>query len=56
VEVGERPWGLALSFDGSRLYTANGPSDDVTVLDTATLEIVTRIEVGAGPWGLALIP
>ena len=25
VPVGTRPWGIALSADGSRLYTANGP-------------------------------
>lgn len=46
--------GARALFDGRRPYTASGPSNYVTMLDTATLEVVTRIEVGAGPWGLAL--
>ena len=29
IEVGPRPWGIALSRDGNTLYTANGPSNDV---------------------------
>jgi DNA-binding beta-propeller fold protein YncE len=28
-EVGQRPWGIALSPDGKFLYSANGPSNDV---------------------------
>ena len=31
VPVGTRPWGIALSQDGRWLYTANGPSNDVSV-------------------------
>ncbi len=34
--VGQRPWGIALTPDGGRLYTANGPSNDVSVVDTGT--------------------
>ena len=34
VEVGERPWGIALTADGRYLYAANGPSNDVSVVDT----------------------
>ena len=34
--VGTRPWGIALSADGSKLYTANGPSGDVAIVDVAT--------------------
>jgi YVTN family beta-propeller protein len=54
VAVGMRPWGMALSADGSRLYTANGPSNDVSVIDTATLKVITKIPVGKSPWGVAL--
>jgi YVTN family beta-propeller protein len=54
VAVGQRPWGMALSKDGSRLYTANGPSNDVTVVDTATLKVIKKIAVGQSPWGIAL--
>lgn len=54
VAVGTRPWGIALSKDGSRLYTANGPSNDVSVVDTATLKVIKKIPVGKSPWGVAL--
>jgi YVTN family beta-propeller protein len=54
VAVGTRPWGLALSPDGSRLYTANGPSNDVSVVDTAALSLVARIAAGRSPWGVAV--
>ena len=54
VAVGARPWGIALSADGSRLYTANGPSNDVSVVDTATLKVIKKIPVGKSPWGIAV--
>ena len=34
IPAGSRPWGLALSRDGDRLYTANGLSNDESVIDT----------------------
>jgi YVTN family beta-propeller protein len=54
VAVGTRPWGIALSADGTRLYTANGPSNDVSVVDTSTLKVIKKIPVGKSPWGVAL--
>jgi YVTN family beta-propeller protein len=56
VPVGKRPWGMALSADGHYLYTANGPSNDVSVVDTRTLAEVKRIPVGNSPWGIVLGP
>jgi YVTN family beta-propeller protein len=56
VPVGRRPWGIALSADGSRLYTANGPSDDVSIVDTAALTTIKKIPVGRSPWGVVLGP
>ena len=35
-DVGDRPWGIAVSSDGKKIYTANGPSADVSVIDVAT--------------------
>ena len=55
VVVGERPWGIAISPDGRRLYTANGPSNDVSVVDAKTLTVVAKIPVGVRPWGVAIV-
>ena len=56
IPVGARPWGIALSHDGRRLYTANGPSDDVTIIDTSSLSVVKKVPVGKGPWGVVVAP
>jgi YVTN family beta-propeller protein len=56
IPVGARPWGMALSHDGKRLYTANGSSNDVTIVDTSTLQVVKKVAVGKSPWGVALAP
>jgi YVTN family beta-propeller protein len=56
VEVGPRSWGIALSSDERFLYTANGPSDDVTVIDAESMTVVARIDVGETPWGLVIGP
>jgi YVTN family beta-propeller protein len=54
ADVGTRPWGIAVSTDGHKLYTANGPSNDVSVIDLATKTVKKRILVGQSPWGVAL--
>jgi YVTN family beta-propeller protein len=56
LPVGARPWGLAISADGSRLYSANGPSDDVTVIDARKMQRVATVKVGKKPWGIACQP
>ena len=56
VEVGTRPWGIALTSDGKHVYTANGPSNDVAVVETETLAVVARITVGDNPWGVVIAP
>jgi YVTN family beta-propeller protein len=54
IPVGARPWGIALSHDGRFLYTANGSSNDVTLVDTTSLSVIKKMPVGKGPWGIAL--
>jgi len=54
IPVGERPWGIALTADGRKLYTANGISNDVSVIDTTTNKVTGTIKAGDGPWGIAL--
>ena len=54
ADAGMRPWGIGITQRGDRLYTANGPSGDVSVIDTATGAVSRRITVGGSPWGVAI--
>ena len=45
----------AISADGQTLFTANGPSNDVSIIDLATRKVTKKIPAGDGPWGLALV-
>ena len=53
-DVGARPWGIALSADGRKLYTANGGSGDVSVVDVETGKVEKRITTGGSPWGVVV--
>ena len=51
--------GVAVSPDGATLYTANGLTDDVSIVDisdAAHAKETGRIHVGSRPWGLVLVP
>jgi YVTN family beta-propeller protein len=52
VDVGARPWGIGISPDGRKLFTANGSSADVSVIDIASGKVERQIAVGGSPWGL----
>jgi YVTN family beta-propeller protein len=54
ADVGPRPWGLALSPGAHKLYVANGPSNDVAVIDAESGRILRKIAVGKSPWGVAV--
>lgn len=54
VLAGKRAWGIGLSPDGSQLWVANGLSDDVTVIDTATRRPVKTIRAGRVPHGIVV--
>ena len=55
IAVGQRPWGVGLLADGRTAYTANGPSNDVSVVDLTTQQVVKKIPVGDRPWGIAIL-
>jgi len=55
IPVGNRAWGIALDPSGSKLYTANGASNDVSVVDLKSRKELRRIKVGDGPWGIAVV-
>ena len=46
----------ATEVDGRKVYTANGPSNDVTVFDATTFASIKTIAAGTSPWGLAISP
>jgi YVTN family beta-propeller protein len=54
IRVGARPWGIGISPDGKLLFAANGPSNDVSVVDLNSNKEVSRIKAGSSPWGIAI--
>ncbi len=55
VPVGEYPQGVAVNPTGTAVYVANSDSNEVTVIDAATLA-TTTIPVGDNPVGIAVHP
>ena len=45
-----------LSPDQSKLYVANGLTNDMTVIDVASLKAEKSVPVGRLPWGVAVVP
>lgn len=56
ILVGRRVWHMAFNADKTQLFTTNGVSGDVTVIDVARREPVKSVKVGRFPWGAALRP
>lgn len=56
ILVGQRVWQMAFTPDEKQLYTTNGVSGDVTVIDVAKLAPIKSIKVGRYPWGVAIRP
>ncbi len=54
--VGQRVWQLAFSPDEKYLYTTNGNSNDVSIIDVAANEVVRSVPVGQQPWGVVVAP
>jgi PQQ-dependent catabolism-associated beta-propeller protein len=48
--VGRRAWNVTLSRDERTLYVCNGLSDDLSVVDTATLRATRSVPVGRVPY------
>jgi YVTN family beta-propeller protein len=55
IPVGNRVWGIALDPTETKLYTANGASNDISVVDLKSRKELRRIKVGDGPWGIAIV-
>lgn len=56
IVVGNAPSHLVLSPDNTRLYVANAASKTVSVIDTATREIVATINLTYEPQGITIHP
>jgi PQQ-dependent catabolism-associated beta-propeller protein len=52
--VGQRVWQLAFSPDEKFLYTTNGVSNDISVIDVEDEKVIKSVAVGAFPWGVAV--
>ena len=48
IPVGHNPRGVALSPDGKRLFVANRLDDNIAVIDTASAQVVSTMDLG-GP-------
>lgn len=56
ILVGSRVWHMAFNGDRSLVFTTNGVSGDVTVVDVAKRKALKSIKVGRYPWGAAWRP
>ena len=56
IRAGQRPYGVAVTPDGSKVYVANTDSNNVSVIATARHQVTARIPVGNRPLGVAVTP
>ncbi len=52
--VGQRVWQPAFSPDEGKLFTTNGVSNDVSVIDVKRMKVVKSITVVRFPWGVVV--
>ena len=56
ILTGARVWHLGFAEKNSLLFTSNGVSGDVTVIDVKKQKAIKTIKVGRYPWGIATLP
>ncbi|QKJ29496.1 beta-propeller fold lactonase family protein [Mucilaginibacter mali] len=56
IRVGNNPYGVAVSKDGTRVYVSNLNSNTVSVIDGVNNKWITDIPVGQKPMGLDVSP
>lgn len=52
AEVGARPWGITVGAKGDKIFTANGISNDLAVIDATSGKVEQHINIGGLPWGI----
>ncbi|MGB4865498.1 MAG: PQQ-dependent catabolism-associated beta-propeller protein [Hyphomicrobium sp.] len=55
ILVGHRVWHMAMTTDGGKLISANGGTNDATIIAMESLAGVKSLTVGRQPWGIAVI-
>jgi len=54
IPIGNKPYGVVVISDGTKVYVANSGDDTVSVIDTSTNEVANKgISVGDDPHGIA---
>lgn len=53
--MGERPFGITVDADGTRAYTANVRSNDVSEIDINAARTLATHKVGRRPYAVALV-
>src|SRR3954471_22548249 len=56
IAAGQKPRGIAVSGDGTRVFVTDQPANALLVIDTATRAIASRAPLGESPEGLSLSP
>lgn len=54
--VGPRVWNLEFSPDQKHLFTTNGVSGDVSIIDLERQKVIKSVKVGRFPWGVVVRP
>ena len=54
--VGQRVWHMAFTPDEKYLISTNGLTNDVSIIEVASLKVIKSIQVGELPWGVAVAP
>jgi len=53
--VGQRVWQLAFSPDEKFIFSTNGVSNDISVIDVEADKVTKSIAVGRFPWGVVVL-
>ena len=58
MEVGDSPERIVVSLDGTRVFVNDTKGEEVGVIDSASMEVLTRVPVEASGWhqGMAFSP
>ena len=54
--VGQRVWQLGFSPDEKHIFSTNGVSNDISIIDVAKLKVIKSVRTGRFPWGVVARP